>query len=259
MIPKTIHYIWFGGGKEPELVQKCLESWKKFCPDYQIIRWDENSLDFSCNAYAAEAYKARKWSLATDFFRFKILYDYGGIYLDTDVELLKPLDDLLDARAYMGIESTGYVNTGSGFGAEKGLPLFEEILTRFESASFSAERPAIFSIVEDVTRRHGYVFTNKRQTVADAIVYPMDYFAPINLTTRKLRVTKNTYSIHHYSGSWKSEEEKRSARRQALCCRLFGRRLGFLAHGVLHNVKQEGGAFPYAKKRIGKIFKKRAK
>ena len=252
MIPKMIHYCWFGGGPLPKLALRCLESWKKNCPDYKIARWDESNLDLACNQYVKQAAKAKKWSLVTDFFRFKIIHERGGIYLDTDVELLRPLDDLLDDSAYMGIESTGFVNTGSGFGAEAGHPLLQELISAFESAPFSPETPAIFSIMTKTMRDHGYVFNNRVQRVGRTTIYPKERFAPIDLTTRKLHVTKDTYSIHHYSGSWAPPEKKRATLRRARYCRIFGDRLGLKVDGVTTAIMLDGGVLSYAKNRLPK-------
>ncbi len=253
MIPKTIHYFWFGGGALPKLASKCLESWKRFCPDYEIKRWDESNLDLTCNQYVKEASEAKKWSLVTDFFRFKVIHDYGGIYLDTDVELVKPLDDLLRHYAYMGIESTGFVNTGSGFGAESRHPLLRELVEEFERATFSPDSPAIFTIMTEAMRSRGYVFNNRLQTVGGATIYPMDYFAPIDLTTRKMRRTRNTYSIHHYIGSWAPAEKKLETRRRARYCRIFGDKLGLKVDGVTTAMRLEGGVWNYAQNRLPRM------
>lgn len=104
MIPKIIHYCWFGGNPLPELAVKCIESWKKYCPDYEIKRWDESNFDLKCCDYVKEAYQAKKWAFVSDYVRFKVLYDEGGLYFDTDVELIKPIDDILARGPFMGVE-----------------------------------------------------------------------------------------------------------------------------------------------------------
>ena len=120
MLPKKIHYCWFGGNELPDLAIKCIESWKKYCPDYEIIEWNETNFDLECCDFVKEAYKAKKWAFVSDYARLKVVYDNGGIYLDTDVELVKSLDILLQEKCYFGEETTGYVATGLGFGAENG-------------------------------------------------------------------------------------------------------------------------------------------
>ena len=125
-IPKVIHYCWFGKGEMPKLAKKCIRSWKKYCPDYEIICWNEDNFDLSQNRYMREAYEAGKWAFVSDFARLKIIYENGGIYLDTDVEIIKPIDDLTVNRGFMGFDEKGIVATGLGFGAEKGNEIIGE-------------------------------------------------------------------------------------------------------------------------------------
>ena len=123
MIPKIIHYCWFGYGPKPKLAEKCIRSWKKYCPDYQIIEWNENNFDISaCPLYVRQAYEARKWAFVTDYVRLKVIYENGGIYMDTDVELKKNLDNLLPYNAYFGFENYWVIATGLGFGALRDFP-----------------------------------------------------------------------------------------------------------------------------------------
>lgn len=126
LLPKTIHYCWFGNNEKPKLFYKCYKSWKRFCPDYEIIEWNESNIDISsCPLYVQQAFEEKKWAFVTDYIRLKIIYENGGIYLDTDVELLKPLDDLLVYNAYFGFEDEKHINTGLGFGAAKGFELLK--------------------------------------------------------------------------------------------------------------------------------------
>ena len=135
-IPKFIHYCWLGRNPKPESVLKCIDSWKKYCPDYKIKEWNEDNLDISNNLYSRQAYKAKVWAFATDYFRLWIIYNYGGIYLDTDVQIIKPLDPLLNNKSYMGFESSEYVNSGLGFGAEAGSKAIYEQMKIYESLQF---------------------------------------------------------------------------------------------------------------------------
>ena len=129
MIPKIIHYCWFGRNPKPELAVKCIKSWKKRCPDYEIIEWNEDNFDISsCPLYVRQAYEAKKWAFVSDYVRLKVVYDEGGVYLDTDVELKKGLDALLAYDAYFGFEDGTHVNTGLGFGAVKGAPILKEMM-----------------------------------------------------------------------------------------------------------------------------------
>ena len=126
MIPKIINYCWFGKNPLPTSVKKCINSWKKYCPDYKIIQWDETNFDVKSNMFVKEAYEAKAWAFVSDYARLKVKYENGGIYFDTDVELVKNLDFLLKNSAYIGIQQSEYLcNTGLGFGAEKGILLLK--------------------------------------------------------------------------------------------------------------------------------------
>lgn len=139
MIPKKIHYCWFGGNPLPEDVKRYIESWKKYCPDYDLIRWDESNYDVHKNAYVELAYQNKKWAFLTDYARLDIIYEHGGIYLDADVELIHSLDDLLQNSCYMGMEQVGTVATGLGFGAEPKHPFLRENMRPYEEQSFVQE------------------------------------------------------------------------------------------------------------------------
>ena len=137
MIPKTIHYCWFGRNPKPALAQKCIQSWKKHCPDYTIMEWNEDNYDISsAPLYVRQAYEARKWAFVTDYVRLHVVHDHGGIYMDTDVELKKNPDALLEYSAYFGFEDGQYVNTGLGFGAIPGHPFLKEIMADYEGIPF---------------------------------------------------------------------------------------------------------------------------
>ena len=135
-IPKVIYYCWFGKGKMPSLAEKCIESWEKFCPDYEIICLDEENFDITQNKYAKEAYDAGKWAFVSDYARLKVLYDNGGIYLDTDVEIIKPIDNLIEENGFMGFDDNGVVSTGLGFACEKGNELVGALLKDYDDISF---------------------------------------------------------------------------------------------------------------------------
>ena len=140
MIPKTIHYCWFGGGEKSKLLKKCIRSWMKICPDYQVVEWNEGNFDLSATPeYIRAAYEAKKWAFVSDYARLKIVYENGGIYMDTDVELLKPLDALLDYAGYFGFETAETVNTGLGFAAQKGLPMLQEMMQQYDNRVFNYE------------------------------------------------------------------------------------------------------------------------
>ena len=213
MIPKKIHYCWFGRNPLPELAVRCLESWKKYCPDYEIIRWDEDNYPVSKNPYMQQAYEARKWGFVPDYARLDIVYQYGGIYLDTDVEIIKSLDDLLTESAFMGFEAADRVNLGQGFGAEAGHPLIAEMRDRYETLQFSNPDGSLNMVPSpqyqtEVLKRHGLQSGGLEQRILDAHIYPVDYFCPKNLETGKISITANTYSIHYFDASWMTSRQR---------------------------------------------------
>lgn len=216
MIPKIIHYCWFGGNPLPELAEKCIESWKKFCPDYEIIRWDETNFDINYCDYVREAYEAKKWAFVSDYARFKIIYDYGGVYFDTDVELLKPIDDLIKQGPFMGLESgkSSMIAPGLGLAANPGLGLAKEVLDDYENSHFIADERGKYEIVvERVTNillRHGEIYPDEINYVAGVFIYPTEYLCPMNYVTGELSITDKTYAIHHFSASWLPEAERKT-------------------------------------------------
>ena len=214
MIPKIIHYCWFGGNPLPPLAQKCIKSWKKYCPDYQIIEWNESNFDVNCNAYCAAMYEQKKWAFLTDYVRLKVVYENGGVYMDTDVELLKPLDDLLDNKAYMGFETTGKVNTGLGFGAEKGHPFILENMTYYENLNDFKKVETCPEITTRLLNEYGLKQDiQKNQVVYNVNICPVDYFCPIEFETNIKRKTRRTYSVHHFVASWHSKEQRKTVKK----------------------------------------------
>ena len=216
-IPKVIHYCWFGKGKMPKLANKCIKSWKKYCPDYKIICHNEDNFDMTQNRYLNEAYKAGKWAFVSDYARLKIIYDNGGIYLDTDVELIKPIDDLLLTKGFMGFDEKGIVATGLGFGAEKGNEIVSDFLKDYDNIPFvlpdgSYDLTPCPDRNTEALKRLGMDIKNTNQTFRDITFLPDEYLCPMNYYTGKKTITENTYSIHHYSASWTSVVTKRTTR-----------------------------------------------
>lgn len=210
MIPKKIHYCWFGGKQLPLEAKKCIDSWKKYCPDYEIVEWNEKNYNINKNEYTKTTYNNKKWAFLTDYVRLDVIYNEGGIYLDTDVELLKPLDDLLDCECYMGMEQPGTVATGLGFGAVKHNKFikknkeFYEKIENFMNKDNGFKNVICVKITTNLLEQQGLRKENTLQIIDDVIVYPTDYFCPLKMGTNKLKITNNTYSIHHYTASWKS-------------------------------------------------------
>lgn len=206
MIPRVIHYCWFGGAPLPPSAERCIASWRRHFPGWEIRRWDESSYDVRITPYTAEAYDARKYAFVSDYARFDILHRHGGVYFDTDVEVIRPFDELLAQGAFMGMEGT-LVNPGLGMGAPAGTPLLAELLDHYRGMHFIDSRGhqqqgTVVKHTTDVLLRHGYTPDGRRQSVADVTIYPEEYLNPFDDITGRLKVTPQTLSIHHYAKSW---------------------------------------------------------
>lgn len=208
-IPKKIHYCWFGGNPIPAELRGCMDTWKRLCPDYEIVRWDESNYDVEKDFYTKRAYQEKRWGILTDFARLEILYQYGGIYFDTDVELIQNLDELLYQPAFCSVETWGTVGTGAGCGAQAGNPVIKAMLD-FRKGTFSAEADGYC-----IWKASGYYDTiplvemglrpdGTTQVLADGkmTVYSSEFFLPFNYISGETRCGKNTFAVHHYIGSW---------------------------------------------------------
>lgn len=210
MIPKTIHYCWFGRGKKPHLIRKCIESWRRVMPDYEIKEWNEDNFNINILPFVRGAYDEKKWAFVADVCRFHALYSEGGIYLDTDVEVFKRFDDFLDNSCFLGTEvrevsgSDDFVTADSStFGSEKGHWLLKKCLDWYNDKPFRREDGKISAgTVQAVSTRvlenYGYRRENQEQTVKDVRIYPTSVFT--NLTQPYDR--DQVYSLHHFDGSW---------------------------------------------------------
>ncbi len=222
---KVIHYCWFGGKPKPKVVQKCMKSWAKFCSNYEIIEWNESNFDVHCCQYVEEAYNAKKWAFVSDYARFWILYHYGGIYLDTDVELLKPLKDLPDA--FVGFETKTTVASGLIRSALKGDELCEKMLQSYHEDTFANEKgelnlKTVCDRETEILEQFGLKRNGELQTVKGTTVFPVEYFCPIDIKTRELKITENTYSIHHYQASWEKRSNRLRGKIYFFLHRVFG-------------------------------------
>lgn len=204
MIPKKIHYCWFGGNPLPPKSEKCIKSWRKFCPGFEIIEWNESNFDVMQNAYTAEMYRQKKYAFLSDYARLQIIYEQGGIYMDTDVELVRALDGLLEEKAYFGYETLEYVNTGLGFGAEARSPAVKAMLEEYGYFTPGAQEVICPKLNTQALRRMGLTPDGSKASVGEATIYPIEYFNPYDDPTGRLNITPNTYSIHWYAKSWMS-------------------------------------------------------
>ncbi len=214
-IPKVIYYCWFGKGKMPPLAEKCIKSWQKYCPDYKIVCINEENFDVDQNKYASEAYSAGKWAFVSDYARLKVLYENGGIYFDTDVELIKPIDKLIENTGFMGFDDNGVVSTGLGFACEKGNKLIEAVLNDYNDISFVLNDGTLdLTPCPDrntkVMQSLGLDLSIKDQVFMGMHILPEDYLCPVKYYNGKKVITKNTYSIHHFCASWISKTAKRT-------------------------------------------------
>lgn len=220
-IPMIIHYCWFGGKQLSKLAQRCLRSWRCFFPDYEIKEWNELNFDIHICPYVEEAYKMKKWAFVSDYARFWILYHYGGIYFDIDVEVIQSMENVLRNGAFMACEA-GHeylsnlglgINPGLGLGANSGLDLYREILNMYEKNHFydvngGMDERTVVDYTTAIMREHGFQGNGKIEKIYDITIYPPEYFCPMNYLTGKVTITENTFSIHYYSASWISPYKK---------------------------------------------------
>lgn len=233
-IPKIIHYCWFGGNDLPESAKKCIDSWKKNCPDYEIKCWNEESFDISSVKYVKEAYESKRFAFVSDYVRLFALYNCGGIYFDTDVELLKPIDNLLPYKGFIATEKgapTPYgrrilVNTGSGVGAEPKNSVIKAMLDLYEKVPFVKETGDFDTMpctvrCTNALENIGFESKNEMQVIDDFAFLPVDFFSPFDFMTHKTSITENTYGIHYYNNSW-NEPISASVLKNRLKCSPLG-------------------------------------
>ena len=230
MIPKTIHYCWFGRGELTPLAKKCIASWRQCFPDYEITEWNEDNFDVNCIPYTADAYKAGKYAFVSDYARFWVLYHFGGVYFDTDVEVIGPMDDVLEKGPFMGFELLGAkpaVAPGLGLAAEPGMSLYKAILDRFEQMSFLTENGSLnlytmIPMVTDLLKERGLTGNGMIEQVAGISIYPPDWFNPFDDATGRLRKTENTRTIHWFAKSWMPAEPAWRTKTKRLLRRIIG-------------------------------------
>ena len=230
MIPKRIHYCWFGKGEMPELALKCIDSWHRFMPDYEFKLWNEDNSAIDSNRYAKEAYEARKYAFVSDYARFWILYKYGGVYFDTDVEAIKPMEDIIARGPFMGLEiagESGKIAPGLGLAVEAGNQVYNQILDGFTKLDYylpdgSRNPYTMIPLVTDIMRGKGLTGLMDIQDVQGIFIYAPDYFNPLDDATGRLRITDNTRTIHWFMKSWVVGETLRTIKIKRLFRRVFG-------------------------------------
>lgn len=235
-IPKIIHFCWFGETEYPQMVKMCINSWKEKLPDYQIKCWNVDNFDVNSCQYVKEAFQEKKYAFVSDYVRLYALYNEGGIYLDTDVEVLKKFDDILDNMAFAGFERENHTIATCIFGSEKGNSLFKNFL------DYYIDRPFILEgnqydltpntvVITSICKRHGLNLNGDRQELDFITIYPQDFFSPYNRATEELNITKNTYSIHYFNGSWISDSKREIIEGRKQIVKKYGKSVGYVYYG----------------------------
>lgn len=210
MIPHVIHYFWFGGTPLSKTAEQCIASWRKYLPDYEIKEWNESNFDVNIIPFTAEAYKLKKYAFVSDYARLWVLYQYGGLYLDIDVEVIKSPSSIIEKGPFFGTEKTVafnndlYIAAGSLFGVEANMPVIKEMLTVYESSSF--EEITINKKFTDKFIELGWHRKDEISHVSGFTIYPVTYFSPLDWRTKKNRKSKNTFCIHWFNGSWTTKK-----------------------------------------------------
>lgn len=207
MIPKIIHYCWFGRGEKPELARRCIASWRKFCPDFEIREWNEDNCDYLALPFMAEAYAAKKCAFVSDVMRLLVLEQYGGVYFDTDVEVVRDISPLLNDEGFIGFENDQFVNSGQVMAAVPHQRVVQAMIEAYKQLHFTNADGSLNAVGcprlnTDVLERFGLVRNGQEQLAAGIHVYPADRFNPLDSATGRLKKTENTWSIHWYSMSW---------------------------------------------------------
>ena len=215
MIPKVIHYCWFGRGEKSRLMKKCIKSWKKYCPDYEIIEWNEDNFDINENAFVKQAYECKKWAFVADYARLKVLYEYGGIYLDTDQELIKGIDKFIEFKAFMGFLDDENVSCGI-IGCEKELPIIKEFLEIYNDSFIKDGKQNLIPNTDYITNIlafKGLKMDDNYQVVSDMHIFPKTVFCPTTCIDNKKFFSKDTVAIHHWAMTWRKPSEIKTFKR----------------------------------------------
>ena len=260
MIPKIIHYCWFGGKPLDEMAQKCINSWKIYFPEYEIIQWNEKNFDITQMDFMEKAYKDEKWAFVSDVVRLIVIYKFGGVYFDTDVEVISEYSDILkeNTSGFLGIEKLNVVSTGLGYGAVPAHPFIKALINIYEKIDYDEyvkhlEKIACPVLTTKLLVENGYIIEDRIQDCCGFTIYPSDYFSPIDYKTGKMKKTQNTHSIHWYNVSWNTEQMKRAHIIEQRLYRVFGEKIGGNVYGIISCIKKEG-IVAYVLLRLKKIL-----
>lgn len=244
-IPKVIHYCWFGKNEKSPLLLKCMKTWKEKFPNYQIKEWNEDNFDITQNIYIKEAYENKKWAFVSDYARLSIIYQYGGIYFDTDVEVIKNFEHLLINGGYLGFENTSNqkdgktVATGLGFAAPPHDETIYAMLKDYENIHFIVNgkmdlRPCTVRNTESLIEI-GLKPDGSMQRIGDITIYPYDYFCGYDLANSHPKITENTYTIHHYSALWKGSPSLKTRIKYGILIPVIQKIIGYKRYDYVKN------------------------
>ena len=223
MIPKKIHYCWFGRNPKPRLAEKCIASWRKYCPDYEIIEWNEDNFDVNMNGYTRMCIEQKKYAFLSDYVRLVVVAEYGGVYFDTDVELLRPLGELMENEAFYCFETPEYVASGLGFGSVAQGETIRAMLAEYDCLLDGTQGVRGCPLLNtSALVRLGLKQNGTAQTVAEARILPKEYMNPFDPATGRMNKTNNTVSIHWYSAAWLSPWKRMRTRLMRPLHRVFG-------------------------------------
>lgn len=209
MIPRIIHYCWFGHGELSPLMKKCIRSWKKYCPDYEIVEWNEDNFDVNSVLWTKQAYEAKKYAFVSDYVRLKVLYEHGGVYMDTDVEVTRPIDQFLIHDAFSGFESENSVPTGI-IASVAGQKVIERWLEYYCDRAYLIDGkpcmdPNVMFMKDDLVE-HGLIMNDSLQNIDGMVIYPQTYFCPLSVVSIEQKITENTYTLHHFTSTWRTKK-----------------------------------------------------
>lgn len=246
MIPKIIHYCWFGHGELPDTAKQCIASWKKFCPEFEIKEWNEENFDINAHAYTKDAYSAKKYAFVSDYARYFILEKNGGIYMDVDVELVKPIDTFIDHELFLGRQDDGQVNPGLIMGSNANHWFLKKVLEFYDTHKFDTNVNVV-SITTSLLESEGMSSRDNNEVIKGINIYNSNYFCPISYLTGILELRKESVSIHHFDGSWLTDEEKLRHTVLNKYINIFGKKYGtniwilkysIIDNGVINTIKK---------------------
>jgi mannosyltransferase OCH1-like enzyme len=212
-IPKIIHYCWFGKKEKSDLAMKCIESWRKILPDYKIMEWNEDNFNIIINKYVEEAYETKRYAFVADYVRLYALYNHGGIYLDTDIEIIKPFDDILYLHGFAGFEDKELISTAT-LGSEKNNKIIKELLEAYCNKRFIINgKVNTQTNVRSITNtliHYGLIQNNMEQTLnyGGFTIFPTEYFSPLKLGAKTPKITEHTYTVHWFEGTWLTRKQR---------------------------------------------------